>query len=147
MRGHWPALLLLLWLAACATAGPSRERVLTNRAPQPLAPYSQAIVSGDLIFVAGQGAIDPATGQYSPADIQTETRRSFDNVKAILEAAGSSMDRVLKVSVFLRDIKDFGAMNEVYKSYFNPPYPARTTIQAGALPRNFAIEIDVVARR
>jgi 2-iminobutanoate/2-iminopropanoate deaminase len=121
--------------------------VSTDDAPKAIGPYSQAVIAGDLVFVAGQGPIDPATGRYEPADIRAETKRALENVKAILEAAGSSLDRVVKVTVYLRDLRDFEAMNEVYASFFEPPYPARATIQAAALPKGFAIEIDAIARR
>jgi 2-iminobutanoate/2-iminopropanoate deaminase len=95
--------------------------------------------------VSGQGPIDPATGQDVKSDIRSETRRVFDNIRAILEAAGTSFDKVVKVNVYLRDIGDFAAMNEVYATVFTAPYPARTTIQAGALPRGFGVEIECVA--
>lgn len=123
-----------------------RTPVLTDRAPKPVGPYSQAIVSGDLIFVSGQGPLDPATGKYTPADVRAETRRTLENVKAILEAAGSSLDKVVKCNVYLRDIKDFAAMNEVYATFFSGPAPARTTIQAGALPLGISVEIECIAR-
>lgn len=140
----------LFFVAAALVTGcrPGEMRaVLTDRAPQPIAPYSQGIVHGDYVFVAGQGPIDPKVGKYQPADIKTETRITLENVKAILEAAGSSMGKVVKVNVYLRDIKDFPAMNEVYGTYFRAPYPVRTTIQAGALPLGIAVEIDCIASR
>jgi 2-iminobutanoate/2-iminopropanoate deaminase len=112
----------------------------------PSAPYSPAIIEGKLVFVSGQGPLDLKTGEYLKGDITSETRQVFENIKEILKAAGSSMSRVLKVNVYLRDINDFAAMNEVYKTYFEQPYPARTTIQAGALPRGFAVEIECIAR-
>jgi len=124
-----------------------RKAVLTDKAPKPVGPYSQAILSDDFIFVAGQGPSDPATRVYTPADTKTETKRTFENLKAILEAAGSSLDKVVKCNVYLRDIKDFAAMNEVYATYFQEPFPARTTIQAGALPMGIAVEIECIARK
>jgi 2-iminobutanoate/2-iminopropanoate deaminase len=124
-----------------------RQPILTDKAPKPVGPYSQGIVSGDLVFVSGQGPLDPATGKYTPADVKAETKRVFENIRAILEGAGSSMDKVVKVNVYLRDIKDFSSMNEVYATVFSPPYPARTTIQAGALPLGIAVEIECVARK
>jgi len=111
----------------------------------PSAPYSPAIVQHGFVYVSGQGPLDPKTGNYTPSDIQTETKQCFENIRGILDAAGSSMGKVVKVNVYLRDINDFKAMNEVYATYFTAPYPARTTIQAGALPRNFAVEIECVA--
>jgi len=123
-----------------------RKSVTTDQAPTPVGPYSQAIVENGFVFVAGQGPLDPKTRTYEPADVKTETRRTFANMKAILEAAGSSLDKVVKCNVYLRDIKDFAAMNEVYATMFQPPYPARTTIQAGALPGGIAVEIECIAR-
>ena len=123
-----------------------RKNVTTDQAPKPIGPYSQAIIENGFVFLAGQGPADPKTGTYTPADVQTETRQTFANMKAILEAAGSSLDKVVKCNVYLRDIKDFAAMNEVYKTMFAQPYPARTTIQAGALPGNIAVEIECIAK-
>jgi 2-iminobutanoate/2-iminopropanoate deaminase len=123
-----------------------RKAIQTSAAPQPIGPYSQAIVEGGFIFLAGQGCTNPATGQLEKGDVAQETRRTFENMKAILEAAGSSLDKVVKCNVYLADIKDFAAMNEVYRTYFTAPFPARTTIQAGALPGGIAVEIECVAR-
>ncbi len=125
----------------------TRKNVLTDKAPKPVGPYSQAILEGDFIFVAGQGPTNPETGQREKGDVRVETRRTLENMKAILEAAGSSLDKVVKCNVYLRDIKDFAAMNEVYASVFAAPFPARTTIQAGALPGDIAVEIECIARR
>ncbi len=116
-------------------------------APKPVAPYSQAIVDQGLVFVSGQGAVDPVTNLYQPGDIRAETERTLENLKAILQAAGSSLEKVTKVNVYLRDIRDFPGMNEVYARFFSAPYPARTTIQAGALPNGIAVEIDCTARQ
>ena len=123
-----------------------RKPVQTDRAPKPIGPYSQAIVEDNFIFVSGQGAINPETGQVERGDARSETKRVFENLKTILEAAGSSLAKVVKCNVYLRDINDFQAMNEVYATYFQAPYPARTTIQAGALPAGIAVEIECVAR-
>ena len=123
-----------------------RKPVFVTGHAAPSAPYSPAIVEGNLVFVSGQGPLDPKTGEYLKGDIQSETRQVFEIIKAILEAAGTSMEKVLKVNVYLRDINDFGAMNEVYKTQFTQPFPARTTIQAGALPRGFAVEIECIAK-
>jgi 2-iminobutanoate/2-iminopropanoate deaminase len=124
-----------------------RQAVTTERAPMPIGPYSQAVVEGDLVFVAGQGPTDPATGDLVDGDVGLQTLRSLANIQAILEAAGSSMDKVIRCNVYLKDIHDFSAMNDVYRLAFQAPYPARTTIQAGALPGGIAVEIDCVARR
>ena len=123
-----------------------RNAVLTEQAPKPLGPYSQAIVDGDFLFVAGQGCTNPVTGKLELGDARSETKRVFENIRAILAAAGSSLDDVVKCNVYLRDITDFAAMNEVYATFFSAPYPARTTIQAGALPGGIAVEIECTAR-
>lgn len=123
-----------------------RKPVQTDKAPKPIGPYSQGIIENGFVFVSGQGAINPSTGQLERGDARSETKRVFENLKAILEAAGSSMAKVVKCNVYLRDINDFAVMNEVYATYFEPPYPARTTIQAGALPAGIAVEIECVAR-
>jgi 2-iminobutanoate/2-iminopropanoate deaminase len=124
-----------------------RNAIVTEKAPKPLGPYSQAIVEGDFIFVAGQGCTNPLTGKLELGDVRSETKRTFENVTAILEAAGSSLDDVLKCNVYLRDINDFAGMNEVYETFFAAPFPARTTIQAGALPGGIAVEIECVAKK
>lgn len=124
-----------------------RKAIVTDKGPKPVGPYSQAIVEGDFIFVSGQGPINPGTGSLELGDARAETKRVFENIKAILQAAGSSLDLVIKCNVYLRDIKDFAAMNEVYQTYFSPPFPARTTIQAGALPGGIAVEIECIAKR
>ncbi len=145
LRRLAPAVIGLL--IGCSAVPQGRKAVQAPGGPVPIGPYSHAVVEGDFVFVSGQGPIDPKTGEYLPGDIQAETRRTFEYMKAILEAAGSSLDKVVKVNVYLRDIKDFAGMNEVYKTMFAPPYPARTTIQAAALPRGIAVEIECVARR
>ena len=124
-----------------------RNAVTTEKAPVPVGPYSQAVIEGDLVFVAGQGPGNPATGQLELGDVRTQTTRVLQNMEAILQAAGSSLDRVIRCNVYLKDIADFPAMNEVYAKAFAAPYPARTTIQAGALPGGIAVEIECVARR
>ena len=124
-----------------------RNAILTEKAPKPLGPYSQAVVEGDFIFLAGQGCTNPETGELELGDVRSETKRTFENVQAILQAAGSSLDDVTKCNVYLRDIHDFAAMNEVYETFFSAPFPARTTIQAGALPGGIAIEIECIAKK
>lgn len=123
-----------------------RKPVQTDKAPKPIGPYSQAIIENGFVFVSGQGSINPSTGQIERGDARSETKRVFENIKTILEAAGSSLNKVVKCNVYLRDINDFQAMNDVYATYFEPPYPARTTIQAGALPAGIAVEIECIAR-
>ena len=124
-----------------------RKSIVTEKAPKPLGPFSQAIVEGDFIFLAGQVCSNPVTGKLEPGDVRSETKRTFENVRAVLQAAGSSLDDVMKCNVYLRDINDFSAMNEVYATYFSAPFPARTTIQAGALPGGVAVEIECIAKR
>jgi 2-iminobutanoate/2-iminopropanoate deaminase len=124
-----------------------RKAIVTEKGPKPVGPYSQAIVEGDFIFVSGQGPINPQTGQLELGDARSETKRTFENIRAILQAAGLSFDHVLKCNVYLRDINDFAAMNEVYEGVFTAPFPARTTIQAGALPGGIAVEIECIAKQ
>jgi 2-iminobutanoate/2-iminopropanoate deaminase len=124
-----------------------RKAIATEQAPKPMGPYSQAIVEGDFIFVAGQGPTNPQTGKRELGDVRSETQRTFENLRAILQAAGSSLDDVVKCNVYLRDINDFAAMNEVYRTFFTAPFPARTTIQAGALPGGIAVEIECIAKK
>jgi 2-iminobutanoate/2-iminopropanoate deaminase len=119
--------------------------VKTTEGPAPQAPYSQAIIANGFVFVSGQGPIDPKTGKIVLGDIRNQTKLVLDNIAAILEAAGSSLDRAVKCSVFLKDIKDFAAMNEVYKTYFKENPPARTTVQAGDIFGGIGVEIDCIA--
>ncbi len=122
-----------------------KEVIRSDRAPLPIGPYSQAIRAGGLLFCAGQLALDPATGQFLPGDIKAQTKRVLQNLAAVLDAAGSSTDRVVKTTVFLKDMNDFGAMNEEYASVFRELPPARTTVQAARLPRDALIEIECIA--
>ncbi len=122
-----------------------RQAVATDRAPRAIGPYSQAIRAGNLLFVSGQVPIDPATGAIVEGDIAAQTTRVMQNLAGILEAAGASMDHVVRCTVYLADMNDFAAMNDVYGSYFAEPAPARATIQAVRLPRDARVEIDVIA--
>jgi 2-iminobutanoate/2-iminopropanoate deaminase len=122
-----------------------RQAVSTEAAPSAIGPYSQAIRAGSLLFVSGQVPIDPATGAIVDGDIAAQTRRVLQNVGAILEAAGVSFDHVVRTTVFLTDMNDFAAMNEVYATCFTSPAPARATVQVSRLPKDARIEIDVIA--
>lgn len=122
-----------------------RETVKSDAAPQPIGPYSHAVKANGFVFVSGMVGLDPRTGQMVGPDIKTQTRRALANVKAVVEAAGSSMDRVMKCTVFLKDMNDFGPMNEEYGSYFKELPPARSTVQVAKLPRDALVEIEAIA--
>lgn len=122
-----------------------REIVKSDFAPMAIGPYSQAVKSNGFVFLSGQIALDPRTGQIVGQDIKTQTRRVLDNIKAVLEAAGSSLDKVVQCTVLLKEMNDFGPMNEEYGSYFKELPPARTTAQVSKLPRDALIEIGVIA--
>ncbi len=124
---------------------PELRRVHTDAAPAAIGPYSQAIVANGFIFTAGQIALDPATGQVVAGDVAAQTDRVLLNLAAVLQAAGSGMERVVKTTVYLADMGDFGAMNEVYARHFGDHKPARSTVQAAGLPRGVKVEIDVIA--
>ncbi|SRR5690554_2393850 len=124
-----------------------KEIIVSDKAPAAVGPYSQAIRVGDLIYTAGQVPIDPATGKLVEGDIQAQTRQVIQNLKEVLEAAGSSLDNVVKTTVFLQDINDYAAVNEVYGSFFGNSAPARSAVQVAALPLGAHIEIEVVAIR
>ncbi len=122
-----------------------REIIATNNAPKAIGPYSQAIRVGDFVFCAGQAGLDPVTGNLVSGGIETETRRVLQNLAAVLEGAGASLDRVVKSSVFLLDMNDFQKMNAVYAEFFPANPPARTTVQVARLPKDARVEIDVIA--
>ena len=124
---------------------PTRTIIRTDRAPKALGPYSQGVRSGDNLYLSGQVPLDPATGKRVDGDISAQARRVFDNLRAVLEAAGASFGDVVRVGIYLTDLGNFGAVNEVMKQYFAEPYPARSTIGVAALPLGAAIEIDVIA--
>jgi 2-iminobutanoate/2-iminopropanoate deaminase len=122
-----------------------RQAVSTPAAPQAIGPYSQAVRAGDLLFVSGQIPVDPSTGALVGGDIGAQTQRVLQNLSEILKAAGASLDHVVRTTVYLADMADFAAMNEVYAGAFSAPAPARSTVQAACLPKNARIEIDVIA--
>jgi 2-iminobutanoate/2-iminopropanoate deaminase len=119
--------------------------IKTDKAPKAIGPYSVAIQLGNLVFTSGQVGLDPQTGNLVTGGIEAETRQVLTNLKHILEAAGSGLDKVVKTTMFLRDINDFGRANPVYGEFFTENPPARSTVQAAALPRSAAIEIDIIA--
>ena len=122
-----------------------RQAVSSDAAPKAIGPYSQAIRAGSLLFVSGQIPLDPATGAMVEGDIAAQTHRVFANLQAILEAAGASFDHVVRTTVYLADMNDFGVVNEIYGTYFSSPAPARATVQAARLPKDARVEIDVIA--
>jgi 2-iminobutanoate/2-iminopropanoate deaminase len=122
-----------------------KDVVLTARGPKPIGPYSQAIKSNGFLFLSGQVALDPQSGEFVGTDVRQQTERVLENVKAILEAAGVSFHHVVKTTVFLKDMNDFAAMNEVYARYFSSAPPARSTVQAARLPKDALVEIEVIA--
>ena len=122
-----------------------REVIATDRGPKAIGPYSQAIRANGFVFVSGQIPLDPATQQLVAGDVQAQTERVLENLKGIVEAAGSSLDRVVRATVFLADMNEFAAMNEVYGRYFQNQPPARSTVQVARLPRDVHVEIDVIA--
>jgi 2-iminobutanoate/2-iminopropanoate deaminase len=125
---------------------PELHVVSASDAPAAIGPYSQAIVSGEWIFTSGQIPLDPATGTVQAEGIVAQTHQVMKNLAAVLDAAGGRLGSVVRTTVFLADIADFAAMNEVYAQYFGGHHPARTTVQAAALPRSVRVEIDAVAR-
>jgi 2-iminobutanoate/2-iminopropanoate deaminase len=119
--------------------------IRTDQAPAPIGPYNQAVGYGDLLYISGQICIDPATGELNNATLADETHQVMKNLKAILEAAGRDFSHVLKTTIFLTDMHQFGAVNEVYGSYFAGEYPARETVQVSALPKFVNVEISMIA--
>ena len=122
-----------------------RDVILTDRGPKPIGPYSQAIRTNGILYVSGQVALDPKTEEMAGGDIRQQTERVLENVKGILEAAGSNMHHVVKTTVFLKDMNEFAAMNEVYGKYFTLAPPARSTVQVARLPKDALVEIEVIA--
>jgi 2-iminobutanoate/2-iminopropanoate deaminase len=122
-----------------------KHAVSSPDAPKAIGPYSQAVRAGQLLFVSGQVPLDPATGEIVSGDIAAQTRRVFDNLGAVLKAGGRSFADVVRTTVFLADMNDFAAVNQVYGTYFSEPYPARATVQVARLPKDARVEIDVIA--
>jgi 2-iminobutanoate/2-iminopropanoate deaminase len=122
-----------------------KQPIATEKAPKAIGPYSQAIVHSGIVYVSGQIPLDPATGQIVEGDIAAQTERVLENLKAVLEASGSSLSQVLKTTVFLKNMSDFPKMNEVYGRYFVETPPARSTVEVARLPRDVQVEIDCIA--
>ncbi len=122
-----------------------KKIVKTNQAPAPVGPYNQAVVAGNFVFTAGQIAIDPVSGRLEENDVRKQTRRVIRNLQAVLEAAGSDLSRVVKTTVFLKDMNDFAAMNEVYAEFFTEDAPARSAVEVARLPKDVLVEIECVA--
>ncbi len=123
----------------------TKQIITTDKAPKAIGPYSAAVRVGNFVYTAGQIGIDPVTGEVVSGGVEAETRQALTNLKHILEAAGASLDDVVKTTVFLRDINDFAKMNAVYAEFFTANYPARSAVQAAALPKGVAVEIEAVA--
>jgi reactive intermediate/imine deaminase len=121
-----------------------REPIRTDRAPAAIGPYSQAVRAGGQVFLSGQIPLDPATGELVQADIATEARRVFDNLRAVCEASGGTLDDVVRIGIYLTDLGDFAAVNAVMADCFSAPYPARSTIQVAGLPRGARVEVDAI---
>lgn len=136
---------LVFMVSAAANAQVARRAVETADAPKAIGPYSQAIVANGFVYTAGQVGIDPKTGAMVDGGIVEQTERVLKNIAAVLKASGTSLDNVVKTTVYLADINDFTKMNEVYAKYFKAPFPARSTVQVARLPRDAKVEIEAVA--
>ncbi len=122
-----------------------KKEIKSANAPKAIGPYSQAIVTNGLVFTSGQIAIDPSSGELNTGSIEEQTRLVLSNLKAVLEAAGSSLDKAVKCTVFLHDMKDYIEMNAVYGEFFKAPYPARSAVQVARLPKDVKVEIEAIA--
>lgn len=122
-----------------------RKIVATNKAPAAIGPYAQANIIGDLVITSGQIPIDPATGNLVEGDIEAQTKQVFENLKAVLEAAGSGLDKIVKTTCFMDNMNDFAKMNEVYASFFSGDYPSRSAVEVAKLPKGALIEIEAIA--
>jgi len=123
----------------------AKSAVTSPTAAPAIGPYSPAVRVGNLVFVSGQIPLDPATGQLVEGDIRVQTRRVLDNLRELLVAAGADASQVVRTTIFLADLSDFATVNEIYATYFTPPYPARATVQVARLPRDVRVEIDAIA--
>ena len=125
--------------------GEKKQVVITEKAPQALGPYSVGVKAGNLVFTAGQVGINPENGEFVPGGVETETRQALTNLKVVLEAAGASLQTVVKTTVFLRDMNDFSLMNKVYEEFFTSEFPARSAVEVARLPKDGAVEIEAIA--
>jgi len=125
--------------------GYKKQEINTKKAPKAIGPYSQGIVAHGFVFASGSIALDPATGELSTGSIEEQTRLALTNLKGVIEAGGSSMGKVVKCTVFLQDMNDYGAMNAVYAEFFEAPYPARAAVQVARLPKDVKVEIEAIA--
>ncbi|MEO0022836.1 MAG: RidA family protein [candidate division WOR-3 bacterium] len=124
-----------------------KQSISSEKAPRPVGPYSPAVIAGEFVWTSGQLGIDPTTGELVPGGIEAETEQVLKNLAAVLEAAGSGLDRVVKTMIFITDMNQFARVNAVYARYFQEPYPARSTVQVSALPKGAMVEIEAVALR
>jgi 2-iminobutanoate/2-iminopropanoate deaminase len=122
-----------------------KSAITSGEAPAAIGPYSQAVRAGGLLFLSGQIALDPQSGQLVPGSIAAQTEQTMNNLRAVLRAAGANLDDVVRTTIYVVDLAHYGAVNEVYGRFFRPPYPARSTVQVAALPRGALVEIDVIA--
>jgi 2-iminobutanoate/2-iminopropanoate deaminase len=123
----------------------TKETVKTTKAPAAIGPYSQAVKFGEIVFISGTLGINPVTGQLADGDVENQTKQSLENLKAVLEASGSSFDKVLKTTVFIKDMNDFPVVNKIYGEYFNVNQPARSTVEVARLPKDGLVEIEAIA--
>ncbi|EHD7145417.1 RidA family protein [Salmonella enterica subsp. enterica serovar Cubana] len=124
-----------------------KEAIFTKEAPDVIGPYSQAIQHGNMIFVSGQLPVTPSSGEIQSGDVREQTRQSLDNLRAILEKAGTDLSAVVKTTVFIQNMSDFSSVNEIYSTYFSGTYPARTCVEVARLPKNALVEIEAIAVR
>jgi len=125
----------------------TKQIISTDKAPGAIGPYSQAVWAGDILFASGQIPIDPTTGEIASDNVQDQAHQSLKNVQAILEAAGLTFENVIKATVFIKNMDDFAAINEVYAQYFSSPYPARSCVEVARLPRDVKVEVEVIAKK
>jgi len=134
-----------LFLKSQNRSNKMKKEIKTDKAPQAIGPYSQGIIANGFIFASGQIAIDPKTGELNTGTIEEQTRLALANLKAVIEAAGSSFDKVAKCTVFLQDMDEFSRMNQVYAEFFKPPFPGRAAVQVARLPKDVKVEIEAIA--